>query len=167
MKGRWTLVALIASLALNLFLIGAAAGVVALGARIVHESGGRAAVRPMAALRRGAAALTPAERQAFRVTLRAAVLTSRPDIHQARELRREVWGSIGEAAFDPAAAKAKLEQARGLDLKSRTRIEDAVVDFTSALPAADRAKFGAAVRTAMPDGPAAPPAPPPRASRVP
>ena len=61
MKGRGLLIALIVSAALNLFLIGAAAGVIALGAHMAH--GGPA--RPGPALHHAAMALSPPHRIAF------------------------------------------------------------------------------------------------------
>ncbi len=151
MKGRWTIVLLIVSLAVNLFLIGAAAGVIALGSRMAHLRAGR----PIPVLRAAAASLRPEDRRAFVATLRQGGRAARPTVLQSRALKREVWASVGEATFDPAAAKAKLRQARALDQDTRTTIEDAVIDFIARLPADERARFGAAVTREIPaDGPA-------------
>ncbi|HZZ36304.1 MAG TPA: hypothetical protein VFE03_11295, partial [Caulobacteraceae bacterium] len=62
MKGRWTTVVLIVSLALNLFLIGAAVGAIALGSRMAQWRGN---MRPVPVLRAAAMALEPTDRRAF------------------------------------------------------------------------------------------------------
>ena len=155
MKGRWTIILLVASLALNLFLIGAAAGVIALGARIAEAS---PVARPGPVLRRAAMALTPENRRSFVAVLRESGQAARPTTQQARQLRREAGASVGDTTFDAAAAKAKLGEARTLDQASRARIEDAVIDFAASLPTDERKRFGAAMARAIPTGAAAAPA---------
>jgi uncharacterized membrane protein len=145
MRGRWNVIALIASVALNVFLIGAAAGVIALGARMAHA-------RPRPMLRRAAMSLAAPYRQAFLVTLRGRGQSVHAPVVAARALRRSAWASMSAANFDPAAAKSQLRQARLMDASSRGTVEDAVVDFAAALPPGERAKLGAALVRSMPSG---------------
>src|SRR6185436_16027779 len=98
MKGRGLLIALIVSAALNLFLIGAAAGVIALGAHMAH--GGPA--RPGPALHHAAMALSPPHRIAFFARLREVGRATRPTAQQARRLRWEAWATAGGRPFDAA-----------------------------------------------------------------
>jgi uncharacterized membrane protein len=159
MTGRWTLVALSISAALNLFLLGAAAGVIALGVRMAHE---KPPPRP-GALREAAIALSPGHRPAFFAVLRARNQASRPDADQMRDLRRGAWSSLAATPFDAAAAKAKLAQARDLDQQTRAKLEDAVIDFAATLPADERAALGQVMRQSIQPNP---PAPPPSHSGV-
>jgi uncharacterized membrane protein len=143
MGGRWNVIALIGSVALNVFLIGAAAGVIALGARMALE-------RPRPVLRRAAMSLAAPYRQAFLVTLRDRGQSVRAPVLAARVLRRSVWASLSAASFDPAAAKSQLRQARLMDANSRGMVEDGVIDFAAALPPGERVKLGAALVRSMP-----------------
>lgn len=146
MKGRWTLVALIASVALNLFLLGAGAAVVVIGAKVAHQRAQMAATRPLPALRRAAMALPADQRRTFVGAVRTAAQSQRANNQQARALRDEAWTSLGGATVDTAAIKAKLGQARTIETGVREKIEDALVDTTAALPQAQRAAVGAALR---------------------
>ena len=148
MDRSWSLIALIASLTLNLFLVGAGAGVIALGARMAHE-------RPAPALRRAALDLSPPYRGAFLAVLRTRARSVRAPVLQARGLRRAVWESLGAASFDPAAAKASLRQARLMDADSRGKVEDAVIAFAIALPAQQRTNLGQAMSRAIRPAPPA------------
>lgn len=143
MSARWTVIALLASAALNLFLVAAGVTLFVLGA-------GKGFDRPpeRANLRAAAMALAPAHRNELKSLLRAAGQNIQGANQQARALRIAAWGSLGSATFDPAVAKADLARARALSLASRGKIEDAVVDFAVGLPAAERAEFGEALRRA-------------------
>jgi len=145
MPGRWKIIALIASVALNVFLIGAAAGVIALGARMAHE-------RPRPMLRRAAMSLAAPYRRAFLVALRDRGQSVRAPVLAARALRRSTWASMSAASFDPAVAKIQLRQARLMDADSRAAVEDGVVDFAAGLPPGERAKLGTALVRSMPAG---------------
>jgi uncharacterized membrane protein len=79
----------------------------------------------------------------------------RPINRQARGLRLEVWQAMQGQAFDPAAAKLKLAQARTQTIAARARVEDAVVDFAASLPTDQRIALGRALERAMPRGRAA------------
>ena len=100
-------------------------------------------------MRRAAAVLDAADRAAFLRLLRAEGQAVRPANRQARALRLQAWNSLAEPNVDAATAKEKLARARTLNQESRASVEDAVVDFASALPVDQRAALGRALRPAI------------------
>ena len=143
MTARWTSIALIASAALNLFLLGTAITVIAMGA---HRTRHRLPQRT--ALRAAALSLPPEQRSRFIALLRAEGDSIEGAGRQARDLRAAAWGSLAAPSFDPLVAKADLARARALNLTSRGAVEDGVLDFAAGLPAGERAGFGEAMRRA-------------------
>lgn len=144
MSRRTTILALGASLALNMFLIAGVATVLILRG---WTSQGRPGVR--APLREAARMLEPGPRATFVTLLKAQGRSVRAANRQARDLRLETWGGMGDANFDPALAKARLAQARALNQASRGQVEDAVIDFLATLPVETRGKVGLGVRGAI------------------
>jgi uncharacterized membrane protein len=136
--------ALIGSAALNLFLVGALAGVVGMGLRMSHA---HSAARPL--LGTAAMSLTPSDRAKLMTNLRSQAATVRPLNAEARGLRRDAWAALGEPTLNPNAVKDALAKARGLDQQARGAVEDSVVDFAAALPAGERGAFGQAMARAM------------------
>ena len=139
---RAPVIALIASVALNLFLIAAIGVVVFVGA-----GAGRRIQQPV--LRHAAQSLNPADRAGLLTMLRTQGRAARPANQRARALRLEGWSSLGDPTFDPAAAKTKLAEARNLNLATRGAVEDAVVDFAAGLPPSERAALGQALRATL------------------
>ncbi|HEY5072498.1 MAG TPA: periplasmic heavy metal sensor [Caulobacteraceae bacterium] len=146
------------SVALNLFLIGAGAGVLGFAAKMAHER-----PAPRAAMRAAAASLDGQQRAAFVRMLRQEGRKVRAANAQARALRLQAWEGLNASTFDPEGAKALLARARAINLASRTEVEDATMAFAAGLPAGQRASFGAAVRGAIvAAGPVAAPPPAPK-----
>lgn len=154
MSGRWTIIALVASLALNLFLLGAGAAVIVIGARVAHQRAEVAASRPVPALRRAAMALPAEQRPAFVGAVRSVAQAQRPNTQQARALRGDAWDGLATTQVDAAAIKAKLGQARILEFGARAKIEDALVDFAATLPQPQRAAVANAMRPPLAGAPA-------------
>ena len=100
-------------------------------------------------LRHAAQSLNPVDRAGFLTMLRTQGRAAKPSNQRARALRQEGWGSLGDPVFDPVAVKAKLAQARNLNLATRGAVEDAVVDFAAGLPRPERAALGEALRTTI------------------
>lgn len=140
MTGRWARIALAVSLAVNVFLIGAGATVIARNAQGSLE---RSPSRP--ALRAAAAGLAPKDRDALMALLHTQGRGAKHANREARALRAEAWGSLAETSFDPAAAKAKLARARALNHAARGAVENGVIDFAATLPAGERAALGEAL----------------------
>jgi uncharacterized membrane protein len=144
MTARWTSIALIASAAMNLFLVATGVTLFALGANRIFD-------RPpdRANLRTAAMSLAPRHRGELKIVLRAAGRGVQAANQQARALRIAAWSSLGSATFDPAVAKADLARARALNQASRGKVEDFVLDFAAGLPPDERAGFGEAMRRAL------------------
>jgi uncharacterized membrane protein len=137
MRPRWLIVGLIASVALNLFLIGAGAGVVALGLRMARDNAG---LRPAAffwATQRMAQPARHDTRQML-LGLRAQV---RPDVERSRALRTQAWSGLAAASPDVATIKQALAQSRQIDTGVRQKVEEGIVDHIAQLQPADRVAY--------------------------
>lgn len=154
MSSRWLIAGLIVSVTLNLFLIGAAAGVIALGRTMARENAG---MRP-GALMIATAGLPQPDRRNVRLMLRQTRAQVLADVGRSRMLRIDAWGALGDPKSDPAAIKAKLAQSRQIDTGVRATIEEKLVDYVEALPPADRAAFASGMRRVLKPPP--PPQPP-------
>ena len=139
MRPRWLIVGLVVSIALNLFLLGAGAGIVALGLSIARESAG---ARPGAFFWATGAMSQPARRDT-RNMLAALRDQLRPDIQRSQALRVQGWNGLAAAKPDTAAIKAALAQSRQIDIGVRTKVEEGVVDRVAQLSPADRAAYAA------------------------
>ena len=145
MRSRWLIVGLLASLALNLFLLGAAAGVVALGVRMAHAGDG---ARP-GVLVRAARDLPQPAKQNMLMMLGDAWRQVRPAADHSRQMRLEAWSAVADPQPDPAAIKLKLSQSRQLDASARASVEGKLADYVLTLPPADRVAFVAGLRRAL------------------
>ncbi|HEY3797043.1 MAG TPA: periplasmic heavy metal sensor [Caulobacteraceae bacterium] len=141
MRPRWLMIGLVASIALNLFLIGAGAGIVALGLRIARENAG---ARPAVLFWAAQPMSPPARRETRRLVLGLRDQV-RPDVERSRSLKVQAWSALGEAKPDGAAIKQTLARSRQIDVAIRTRVEAAVVDQVLALPPPDRAAYASAI----------------------
>lgn len=167
MSPRALTIALLASLAINLFAVGAAVGVFVAGRNAPPMRG-----QPLgpAALWRAGDALPPDQRQAYRDLLRAQSLEVRQEVRQSRRARREAFEALGEDRVDPAAIRSRLDEARRLEMQARGQVEGALVDFAARLPPPERADLALGLTNFAPGpragrmGPGGPdqrPAPPP------
>ena len=151
MKGRGLIIGLLASLALNLFLVGLGVGAWALGPRlmqptpVVIQGRGRAAL-PLWALGRS---LSPAYRPAFNAVLRKALTSSAGDLREARTIKRKAFDSLGGGQINVAAITADLDRARQLEFGARLNVEHDVIAYAATLPANERANLSEAMRAAM------------------
>ncbi|MDB5442983.1 MAG: hypothetical protein JWP73_1359 [Phenylobacterium sp.] len=152
MSRRTLVILLFASLALNLFVLGAAAGVTVL-ADLFHPK------PPQAPMMAAAALLPEGQRDAYRESLNDAAAAARPKLRQARRLRREAWTRLGAEPLDAAGVLADLDRARALQSQAQDEIDRKIVELAAPMPAAQRAKLGAALaqppqrRAAPPPGP--------------
>jgi uncharacterized membrane protein len=149
MRRPWLVIGLVVSLALNLFLVGAAAGIVALGSRLAKEG-----ARPAAALFWATQDLPEPQRRDMRLMLRATRNTVLADTNRSLALRSQAWAALADPTPDVAAIKDKLSQSRQIDIAVRTTVEEKIVDYAAQLSPANRALFSAGMRRGLP--PAAP-----------
>ena len=144
-------IALLVSLALNLFLVGLGVGAWALGPRlmqptpVVVQGPGRAPL-PLWALARS---LSPQYRPAFNAVLRKALLESSGDIREARTIKRKAFDSMTSDDFDAAKVSGDLDRARQLEFGARQRVERDAVAYAATLPPEERANLAEAMRAAM------------------
>jgi uncharacterized membrane protein len=144
--------ALIVSVALNLFLIGAAAGVFALGVNLAREN-----ARPHpGAYARATRDLPPATRRDMRQMLLGVWSQAQGQLAASRQLRSDGWGGLADPKPDAAMIKQKLAQSRQLDTATRAAVEERIVDYALTLTPADRATFATGMRRVL-----APRPPPP------
>ena len=140
MKGRGLLIALIVSLAVNLFVLGGLAGAVMMG------WGGR---KPPPGgpprLAAAGAALDPTQREAWQAAIRQAAQASGSKVQEARQLRREAWRGLSDDTIDAQAMLAQLNRSRTLELQARSEMDRAVVGFAATLTADDRRKLAEAL----------------------
>jgi uncharacterized membrane protein len=136
-------IALVVSLLVNVFLVGAAITVYAL-----HVAGGPAAGGQRSSMRAAASSLDDAHRAAFIQLLRRQGKAIQAETRSAKAIRDDAWASLAAGNFDPVSTKRRLAEARELNLRARTAIEDAVVDFAVGLTPAQRADFSYALRRA-------------------
>ena len=161
MRSRWLMIGLIVSVAINLFLIGAGAGVIALGARMAHN----APPLRVGALTWATDGLPQPDRRQMRQMVRDARNTVRADTERSLALRTAAWDGLTAPQPDAAAIEAKLAASRQIDIAIRTRVERQIVDYAVRMPPADRAIFAAGIRRVLSPG-ASPPAAPDNATQT-
>ncbi len=135
MSGRTMKHALVASLVLNFFLLGATASA------WYWRSAPPASQRTEQGLAAAAQQLEPATRQAFRQALADARAEVRADSRAAREARERLAGLLEAPDLDRQAIDGTLDATRAADLKVRARTERAVIDFAERLDPQSRAKL--------------------------
>jgi len=148
MSRRALLIALIVSLAVNIFVLGGLAGAVLMGLR---PHGGPPPGPPrLAAMTEN---LSPEHRDAWLATLKQTAGDAGPKLRQARSLRREAWRSLMADKPDAQAALASLDQSRLLEQQARSEMDRAVVTFAATLPPEERRKLGEALSRPRMRGP--------------
>lgn len=133
-------IALIASLAVNIFLVGAIASGVYRWRQTVGiglSQGWRA---------RAIRVLPDDEALRFRREMRATVLTARPVVRIAQQSRRNAADLFVAPDFDAAAVSAQFRRARAGDFILRERVEAKLVDFAASLPQDERRQLARALR---------------------
>jgi uncharacterized membrane protein len=131
-RGLW--IALGFSLVINVFLIGAAAGVIF--SRALAPAAG--AVQRQNPLMAAADRLDPTDRDAFRALMQDEVQHEGPTLLDSRMARRQAVALMQAPTFDRAAAGAAMDRARADDLEARQAIENAMLDFAAKLDAHGR-----------------------------
>ena len=140
MPNRLLNIILIVSVGINVFLLAIAA------ALFFHRtSTSTVSGTQRASLRSASLALADPYRAPFLMLLRKEGEAIQGDNHLSRSIREHAWASLGSPTFDPARMKSDLVRARMLNLSSRGKVEDAVVDFAATLPIAQRAALGRAM----------------------
>ena len=136
-KFKWTL---IASLVLNVFLIG---GLVAGAYKIRHTGAPNA-------LRFAADGLSVEQKNTFKQTLRAAHQSAIPLLQASSEARAAALKQLAAASFDKLAIENALARTREADRAVRMHMEEAVTSYAEKLDAEDRQKLAEGLAKAGP-----------------
>ncbi|CAM2191787.1 Periplasmic heavy metal sensor [Paraburkholderia kururiensis] len=136
----WKL-ALVGSLVLNAFLLGAIGGGAIQWFSTRGETHAAAHVQPPTALRFAANELSPERQQQFLDALKRARREGRDFALEGREARHQVLELLAAPQLDRPALDAALARTRAADTALRTRIEQGVADFAATLTPDERAKF--------------------------
>lgn len=146
-RGLW--IALIVSLAVNLFVLGGLAGAALGGFRLREPPPPPGPPRLSAA----GAALSGPQREAWQAAIRQGAETSGPKVEQARALRREAWRGLTAGPVDVEGTLAKLNRSRVLELQARSEMDRVAVGFAATLPESDRRKLAEALSRQRRHGP--------------
>lgn len=145
MNNRALTIAVIVSVALNLFAVAAATTVWVtrdqVDSRVAEQRRPGRRV-PMMAI---AESFDPVVRDRVRQTMRDSALAARPDFEAAREARRSAVEMAGAENFDPAAVTALLDRSRAAELRGRARLEHDMVTLLGTLDPDDRAALAPAL----------------------
>lgn len=148
---KWTL---IASLVLNIFLLGAiAGGTYQWFASRPHAAAGAVQTQAQTqvqaqqhALRFAADQLSDERREQFAQDLQQARRDGRTYVRSGREGRRDVLRLLGEPELNRPALDAALARTRNADEALRARVEQGVADFAASLSPQERAQFADSLR---------------------
>jgi len=147
-KPRGLIIALIVSVALNLFLGGLIVGGSVVARRLADMQPPPAAGQRLP-LWRAADALPPPKRRAFRQMFRQAARDTREPVLQSRALRREAIAALEGPDFDAEAAVAGMNQARAKDMQARSEVEARIMRFAATLTPEERELLAAGLRRAL------------------
>lgn len=139
MNSRALTIALVASLALNLFVIGAVAGGVFIGQRLRDAAPAATGGRPRQPLWTAADSLPPEHRGAYRQILRGQAMEVGGQLREARQARRAAWAGLAADPLDGPAVAKRLAEARALEMTARSVVEERIVTFATTLTPAERA----------------------------
>lgn len=131
-------IALVASVALNLFAVGVAATLLVTGVQVEKPVEAHHRQPPAGSAMMLIGELDPAVRGRVRETLRASALAARPDFEEARQKRREAARIASSDTFDGGRVTALLARSRAAELRGRARLEADAVALLGTLKPADR-----------------------------
>ena len=131
MDRRWLFGGLIASVGLNLFLLG-------IGLAVAVQRRHAEAMTPPASVLQAAEQLDPQDQGAFRRMLRQEGRRIAPELKAARGARRDAARKMSEPAYDRGSVAADLGKARAAETRARAELEDAVLTFAQDLDQDER-----------------------------
>lgn len=151
MQRRMFWIVLVASLALNVFVVGAF-----VGAQVAQtpppqssDQGAARPARPRNPVLLAVRSLSPQSQAAWRRQSNDFAKDAGPGGRKARELARQTLGGFGAEPFDAEAALAGLARARALEHAHRTAMDRRLVAFAAGLPPDERARFAQALALAQ------------------
>lgn len=152
MTTRSLYIALFASLAVNLFAIGAVVGGFAMVHRLGPSSHPPAGGMGQGPLWAAADSLPADQAMTYRRLLREQAQGLSQQVRAARQARREAWLSLTTEPFNAAVVTQSLAQARSLEMQARSDVEQTIVDFAAKLTPDQRAKLADGLAKTGPKG---------------
>lgn len=149
MSQRTLTIALVVSLVVNVFVIGAVVGAFGMRHRMEEQR-----MRPP----RGNPIMRVTERMPedlrarYVARMRAEGQNNRAKMQEARDARREAIAAMTAEPYDAAAASAALARARESETAMRASLENAVVDFSRNLDQEQRRVIAESLRGGPPGG---------------
>jgi uncharacterized membrane protein len=128
-------IALALSLVVNVFVIGAAAGLI-FGREFGPHPGPGQRPNPLMTAAEG---LDPTDRDVFKALMQDEAQRQGPTLLDARMARRQAVALMRAPTFDRVAAGAALDRARADDTQAREKLENTMLDFAAKLDAPNRA----------------------------
>ncbi|HEY5009265.1 MAG TPA: periplasmic heavy metal sensor [Caulobacteraceae bacterium] len=135
MSPRALWIALALSLVVNVFVLGAGAGLF-FGRTFAPHPGPGSRPNPLMA---AAERLDPTDRDVFKALMQDEAQRQGPTLLDARMQRRQAVVLMRAPSFDRAAAGAALDRARADDVQVREKLETTMLDFAAKLDAPNRA----------------------------
>ena len=143
MERRQLIVVLVASVVLNVFLVGAAVAYLMLGPKLGHAS--HAHAQAIAAAER----LDPEHRQPYRQMLKQQGRAAKPLFREAKLARRDAASLFAAQTYDRAAVAAALDRSRRAEFQGRAQLENAMLDFAAGLTPRERAALAVTLRRGL------------------
>ncbi|MBW8745857.1 MAG: periplasmic heavy metal sensor [Sphingomonas sp.] len=137
---RRTMILLVASLVVNVFLIGL------IGGTVWHWTHDRGMGFRGGWRMRVAESLPQPQRQLLRQAIHDTVRQALPRLRQSGAARAEAARLFVQPQFDANAINAKLDQARASDMQLRTDLEHRMIQFAATLPQDQRTKMAEALK---------------------
>ncbi len=145
MTHRTLTIALVASVALNLFAVATATTLWVTREGVeqkVAEQRRPGRRVPMMAI---IDTMEPPVRDRVRQSMRDSALAARPAFEESRAARRSAVEMAGAETFDPAAIAALLDRSRAAELRGRQRLEQDMITLLGSLEPDDRAALAPAL----------------------
>ncbi len=137
MASRKIKLALVASVALNVFLV-AGGTAVWITAREAREAERMTRTTRTDTLMEMVSTRSPAVAAAMEVRLRDVAMAARPDFQEARAARRQAIAITASDDFDPVVVAGLLEQSRASEIRGRARLESGAVEILNDQKPEDR-----------------------------
>lgn len=137
---RRTMILLVASLVVNVFLIGL------IGGTVWHWTHDRGMGFRSGWRMRVAESLPQPQRQILRQAIHDTVRQALPRLRESGAARAEAARLFVQPQFDANAINAKLDQARASDMQLRTDLEHRMIQFAATLPQDQRKKMAEALK---------------------
>lgn len=137
MASRKIKLALVASVALNVFLV-AGGTAVWITAREAREAERMTRTTRTDTLMEMVSTRSPEVAAAMEVRLRDVAMAARPDFQEARAARRQAIAITASDDFDPVVVAGLLEQSRASEIRGRARLESGAVEILNDQKPEDR-----------------------------